>query len=111
MIKFRNNMRLRFYYGGLITHLLSAQGIEEEACDLTISFHSDLTGKLFDMVRTKGFDTSHGSILFALESPAFDDNIMARMFGMDELQLQIGGCLLLTLIWKLWPNIIPLLRV
>ncbi|KAH0712066.1 hypothetical protein KY289_008025 [Solanum tuberosum] len=53
MMKFWNNMRWRFCYGGLITRFLRAQGIEEEVLDLTIAFHPDLTGKLVDVTRTK----------------------------------------------------------
>ncbi|KAG5629116.1 hypothetical protein H5410_000833 [Solanum commersonii] len=66
-------------------------GIEEEAVDLTIAFHPNLTGKLVDVTRTKALDTSHGSILSAQERQACDDSVMARMFGMAELQLCVGG--------------------
>ncbi|KAG5584245.1 hypothetical protein H5410_044679 [Solanum commersonii] len=38
MMKFRNNLCWRFCYGGLITRFLRTQGIEDEACDLTIAF-------------------------------------------------------------------------
>ncbi|KAG5599531.1 hypothetical protein H5410_030901 [Solanum commersonii] len=68
MIKFRNNIRWRLCYGGLITRFLRAQGIEEKAVDLTIAFHPDL-----------------------MERQARDDSSMARMFGMTYLQLHIGG--------------------
>ncbi|KAH0689203.1 hypothetical protein KY289_016561 [Solanum tuberosum] len=68
MMKFRNILRWRFYYGGLITHFLRAEGIEEETVDMTIAYHSDLT-----------------------ERQACDDSVMARMFGKAELQLRIGG--------------------
>ncbi|KAG5594572.1 hypothetical protein H5410_035804 [Solanum commersonii] len=64
-----------------------AQGIEDEAVVLTIAFHPDLMGKLVDMTQTKALDTSHGPVLSAQERQARDDNIMARMFGMLELQL------------------------
>ncbi|KAH0709561.1 hypothetical protein KY284_010988 [Solanum tuberosum] len=64
-MKFRNNLRWRFCYGGLITRFLRTQGIEEEAVNLTITFHLDLTGKLVDMTRTKALDTSHGPVLSA----------------------------------------------
>ncbi|KAG5567918.1 hypothetical protein H5410_065066, partial [Solanum commersonii] len=75
-----------------VDYLLSAvPGIEEEACDLTITFHPDLTSKLVDVMRTKALDTSHGPVLSAQERQACDDSFMARMFGMAELQLQIGG--------------------
>ncbi|XP_049372496.1 uncharacterized protein LOC125837407 [Solanum verrucosum] len=95
MMKFRNNMRQRFCYGGLITRFLRAQGIDEEAVDLTIAFHPNMVGKLIDMTRTKALDTSHGPILSAQERQACDDNVMARMFSMVELQLQIGGYLVI----------------
>ncbi|KAH0773944.1 hypothetical protein KY290_011081 [Solanum tuberosum] len=68
MMKFRNNMRWHFCYGGLITRFLRAQGIKEEAMDMTIAFHPDL-----------------------MERQLRDDSVMARMFGMAELQLRIGG--------------------
>ncbi|KAG5610197.1 hypothetical protein H5410_021478 [Solanum commersonii] len=71
--------------------LLSAkhltEGIEEEAVDLTIAFHPDLTAKLVDLTRTKALDTSHGPVLSAQERQACDDSVMAKMFGMAELQL------------------------
>uniref|UniRef100_M1D8Y2 Putative plant transposon protein domain-containing protein n=1 Tax=Solanum tuberosum TaxID=4113 RepID=M1D8Y2_SOLTU len=44
MMKFRNNLRWRFCYGELITRFLRAEGIEEEIVDMTIAYHSDLTG-------------------------------------------------------------------
>ncbi|KAG5594823.1 hypothetical protein H5410_036055 [Solanum commersonii] len=50
-----------------------------------------LTGKLVDVTRTKALDTSHGPVLYAQERQARDDNVMARMFGMVELQLRIEG--------------------
>ncbi|KAK4717796.1 hypothetical protein R3W88_016134 [Solanum pinnatisectum] len=49
--------RVVFYYRGLITHFLRAEGIEEETVD-------------------------HDSR---------DDSVMTRMFGMEKLQLRIGG--------------------
>uniref|UniRef100_M1E149 Putative plant transposon protein domain-containing protein n=1 Tax=Solanum tuberosum TaxID=4113 RepID=M1E149_SOLTU len=91
MMKFRNNLRWRFCYGGLITYFLRAEGIEEKAVDMTVAYHPDLTSKLVDVTRTKALDMSHGHVLFAQERHARDDNIMARMFGMEELHLQIGG--------------------
>uniref|UniRef100_M1D9F4 Putative plant transposon protein domain-containing protein n=1 Tax=Solanum tuberosum TaxID=4113 RepID=M1D9F4_SOLTU len=80
MMKFWNNMRWRFCYGGLITRFLRARGIEEEAMDLTIAFHPDLTGKLVDVTQTKAPDTSHGPVLSAQERQARDDSVMERMF-------------------------------
>ncbi|KAH0754601.1 hypothetical protein KY290_024871 [Solanum tuberosum] len=91
MMKFRNNLCWRFCYGGLITHFLRTQGIEEEACDMMIAFHLDLTGKMVNVTRTKALDASHGHVLSAQERQVCDDSIMARMFGMVELQLRIGG--------------------
>ncbi|KAG5595803.1 hypothetical protein H5410_037035 [Solanum commersonii] len=82
------NMSIR----GLITHFLRAEGIEEEAVDLTVALHLDLTGKIVDVTRTNALDTSHGLVLLAQERQARDDNAMARMFGMAELQLRIEGC-------------------
>ncbi|KAH0763513.1 hypothetical protein KY290_019586 [Solanum tuberosum] len=91
MMKFRNNLRWRFCYGGLITRFLRAEGIEEETVDMTVAYHPDLTGKLVDMTRIKALDTSHGHVLFAQERQAYDDSVMARMFWMAKLQLRIGG--------------------
>ncbi|KAG5600906.1 hypothetical protein H5410_032276 [Solanum commersonii] len=91
MMKFRNNLRWNFYYGGLITRFLRARGIEEEVIDLTITFHPNLTGKLVDVTKTKALNTSHRSVLSAQERQPRDDSVMARMFGMAELQLRIDG--------------------
>ncbi|KAH0646412.1 hypothetical protein KY284_034296 [Solanum tuberosum] len=68
MMKFRNNLRWRLCYGGLITHFMRVEGIEEETMDMTVAYHPNLT-----------------------ERQARDDSVMARMFGMAELQLRIGG--------------------
>ncbi|KAH0665669.1 hypothetical protein KY285_026875 [Solanum tuberosum] len=65
MMKFRNNLRWRFCYTGLITCFLRAKGIEEEAVDLTISFYPYLASKIVDVTRTKALDTSHGLVLSA----------------------------------------------
>uniref|UniRef100_M1DW33 Uncharacterized protein n=1 Tax=Solanum tuberosum TaxID=4113 RepID=M1DW33_SOLTU len=46
MKKFRNNLRWKFCYGGLITHFLRAEGIDEETVDITVAYHLDLTGAL-----------------------------------------------------------------
>uniref|UniRef100_M1DFB8 Putative plant transposon protein domain-containing protein n=1 Tax=Solanum tuberosum TaxID=4113 RepID=M1DFB8_SOLTU len=91
MMKFRNNLRWRFCYGGLITRFFRTQGIEEEACDMMIAFHPDLTGKVVDVTHTKALDASHGHVLSGQERQVRDDSIMERMFGMVELQLRIGG--------------------
>ncbi|KAH0757937.1 hypothetical protein KY290_021430 [Solanum tuberosum] len=91
MMKFRNNLRWRFYYGGLITRFLRIESIEEKAVDMTVAYHPNLTGKLVDVTRTKALDTSHGHVLSAQERHARDDSVMARMFGMAKLQLRIGG--------------------
>uniref|UniRef100_M1DG69 Putative plant transposon protein domain-containing protein n=1 Tax=Solanum tuberosum TaxID=4113 RepID=M1DG69_SOLTU len=91
MMKFRNNLRWRFCYGGLITRFLRAEGIEEKTVDMTVAYHLDLTGQLVDVTRTKALDMSHGHVLFAQERQARDDSVMARMFGMTELQLRICG--------------------
>ncbi|KAG5592453.1 hypothetical protein H5410_042967 [Solanum commersonii] len=91
MMKFRNNLRWRFCYGGLITHFLRGQGIEEEIVDMSVDRHPNLTGKLVNITCTKALDTSHGPVLTVPGRQAHDDIIMARMFGMAELQLQIGG--------------------
>ncbi|KAH0740674.1 hypothetical protein KY290_033717 [Solanum tuberosum] len=40
---------------------------------------------------TKALDTSHGPVLSAQERQVRDDSVMARMFGMADLQLRIGG--------------------
>ncbi|KAH0776742.1 hypothetical protein KY290_008153 [Solanum tuberosum] len=84
-------MRWRFCYGGLITRFLRSEGIEEETEDMTVAYHPDLTSKLVDVTRTKALDISHRPVLFAQERQSRDDSVMARMFGMVELQLRIGG--------------------
>ncbi|KAH0645580.1 hypothetical protein KY284_033464 [Solanum tuberosum] len=66
-------------------------GIEEEAVDISVVYHPDLTGKLVDVTPTKALDPSHGPVLSAQERQARDDNVMARMFGMADLQLRIRG--------------------
>uniref|UniRef100_M1DI42 Uncharacterized protein n=1 Tax=Solanum tuberosum TaxID=4113 RepID=M1DI42_SOLTU len=58
---------------------------------MTVAYHPDLTGKLVDVTRTKALDSSHGPVLSAPKKQSRDDSVMARMFGMVELQLQIGG--------------------
>ncbi|KAH0754315.1 hypothetical protein KY290_024585 [Solanum tuberosum] len=87
----QNNLRWRFCYGGLITHFLRAEGIDEKAVDMPVSYHPNLTGKLVDVTRTKALDTSHGHVMSGKERQARDDSVMERMFGMAELQLRIGG--------------------
>ncbi|KAG5614215.1 hypothetical protein H5410_014039 [Solanum commersonii] len=37
MMKFKNNLRWQFCYGRLISHFLRAEGIEEEAVDMTVA--------------------------------------------------------------------------
>ncbi|KAH0761877.1 hypothetical protein KY290_017950 [Solanum tuberosum] len=91
MMKFRNNMKWRFCYGGLITRFLSSEGIEEEMVDMSVAYHPDLTGKLVDVTRMKALDTSHRPVLSAQERQSRDDSVMEMMFGMAELQLRIGG--------------------
>uniref|UniRef100_M1DA88 Uncharacterized protein n=1 Tax=Solanum tuberosum TaxID=4113 RepID=M1DA88_SOLTU len=59
--------------------------------DMTVAYYPDLTGDLFDVTRTKALDSSHEPVLSALERQARDDSVIARMFGMAELQLQIIG--------------------
>ncbi|KAG5615642.1 hypothetical protein H5410_015466, partial [Solanum commersonii] len=85
IMKFRNNMRWRFYYRGLIAHFPRAQGIEEEVMDLTSAFHLDLMGKLVDVTRTKALDTFYGPVLSTHERQARDDSVMTRMFD-DEME-------------------------
>ncbi|KAH0679319.1 hypothetical protein KY284_020404 [Solanum tuberosum] len=92
MMKFRNNLRWRFCYGGLITRFPRIEGIEKKEVDMTVAYHPDLTGKLVDVTRTKALDTSHGHVLSSQERHARDDSVMAKMFGMAELQLRICGC-------------------
>ncbi|KAH0761477.1 hypothetical protein KY290_017550 [Solanum tuberosum] len=43
MMKFRNNMRWKFCYGGLITRFLRSEGIEEKMVDMIVAYHPDLT--------------------------------------------------------------------
>ncbi|KAH0658002.1 hypothetical protein KY289_026750 [Solanum tuberosum] len=58
---------------------------------MTIPRHPDLIGKLVDVTRAKVLDTSHGIVLSTQEQQARDDSVMDHMFGMEELQLRIGG--------------------
>ncbi|KAG5615025.1 hypothetical protein H5410_014849 [Solanum commersonii] len=67
------------------------EGIEEETIDMIVAYHPNLTGKSVDVTRMKALDTSHGLVLSAQERQARDDSVMARLFGMAELQLRIGG--------------------
>ncbi|KAH0708916.1 hypothetical protein KY284_010343 [Solanum tuberosum] len=67
MMKFRNNLWWRFFYGGLITRFLRAEGIEEETVDMIAAYHPDLTGKLVDVTRTKALDPSYGPVLSTQE--------------------------------------------
>ncbi|KAG5606880.1 hypothetical protein H5410_028372 [Solanum commersonii] len=91
MMKFRNNMRRRFCYRGLITHFLKVEGIKEGTVDMTVAYHPDLTGELVDVTRTKALDSSHGPVLSAPKRQPRDDSVMAKMFGIAKLQLRIGG--------------------
>ncbi|KAG5581406.1 hypothetical protein H5410_052033 [Solanum commersonii] len=77
MMKFRNNLRWRFCYGGLITHFMRAEGIEEDTVGMIVVYHPDLMGKLVDVTHTKALDTSHGHVLSAQEKQARDDSVMA----------------------------------
>ncbi|KAH0712303.1 hypothetical protein KY289_008262 [Solanum tuberosum] len=85
MMTFRNNLRWRFYYGGLITHFLRAEGIEEEPVDMIVAYHPDLTGKIVDVTRTKALDTSHGPVLLAQERHACDDR-RRHLFTDEEIE-------------------------
>ncbi|KAG5577045.1 hypothetical protein H5410_057179 [Solanum commersonii] len=58
---------------------------------MIVVYHLDLMGKLVDVTRTKALHMSHGPVLSAPERQARDDSVMARMFGMAELQLRISG--------------------
>ncbi|KAH0658257.1 hypothetical protein KY289_027005 [Solanum tuberosum] len=79
MMKFRNNLRWRFCYGGLITRFLRAEGIEEETVDMIVAYHPDLMGKLVDVTRTKELDLSYGPVLSTQERQPRDDSIMEKM--------------------------------
>ncbi|KAG5610679.1 hypothetical protein H5410_021960 [Solanum commersonii] len=67
------------------------EGIQEENVDMTVAQHPDLIGKLVDVTHTKTLNTSHRPILSVLDRQDRDDSIMARMFGMADLQLRIRG--------------------
>ena len=86
MMIFRNILRWGFYYGGLITYFLSSHEIEEEEMEMTVACHPELTAKLIDVTRKKALYTPHMTVFSAKEKQVRDDNIMARMFGMAELQ-------------------------
>ncbi|TMW87778.1 hypothetical protein EJD97_019496 [Solanum chilense] len=93
IMKFRNNLRWRFCYGGLVTHFLSSHEIEKEMVDMSVARHPELTGKLVDIMRTKELDTSHEPVLSTPHRQAQNNSVMTHMFGMTELQLQSGGLL------------------
>ncbi|KAG5576182.1 hypothetical protein H5410_056316 [Solanum commersonii] len=73
IMKFRNNLRWQFCYGGLITHFLRADGFKKEAVYLTVAFHPGLMGKIVYVTQTKALDTSHGPVMLAQERKAQDD--------------------------------------
>uniref|UniRef100_M1DU91 Uncharacterized protein n=1 Tax=Solanum tuberosum TaxID=4113 RepID=M1DU91_SOLTU len=86
MMKFRNNKRWGFCYGGLITQFLRAKGIrDEEELDMNVSRVLYLICNIVDVTHTKALDTSNGPVLYAQERKAIDDSWMAHMFGMAEL--------------------------
>lgn len=91
MMKSRNNMRWRFYCGGLITHFLKVHEIEKEEVNMTVTRHLDLTGKLVDVTRRKALDTSHRPVFSTPDKQVCDESVMASMFGMAELQFRIEG--------------------
>ncbi|KAG5580086.1 hypothetical protein H5410_050713 [Solanum commersonii] len=74
MVKFRNNMRWRFCYEGLITHFLRSEDIEKEMIDIIVAYHPHLTGKLVDLTRTKALDISHGPLRIG-GHPVTDDEM------------------------------------
>ncbi|KAH0724938.1 hypothetical protein KY284_000803 [Solanum tuberosum] len=50
-----------------------------------------LVCRLVDVTRTKAHDPSQGPVLTIINRQARDDSWLGHMFGMAELQLQIGG--------------------
>ncbi|KAG5629970.1 hypothetical protein H5410_001687 [Solanum commersonii] len=50
----------------------------------------DRVCRLVDVTRNKAYDQSQGKVLTA-NRQAWDDSLMGRMFGIDMLQLRIGG--------------------
>ena len=58
---------------------------------MTVACHPELTAKLVDVIRTKALYTPHMPVFSSQDNQARDDNIMARWFGMAELQQRIGG--------------------
>ncbi|KAH0685359.1 hypothetical protein KY290_016637 [Solanum tuberosum] len=59
-------------------NMMKAEGIEEEAVDMTVAYHPDLMGKIVDVIRTKALDTSHGPVLSVQERQARDDSEKVR---------------------------------
>jgi len=65
MMKFHNNKRWRFCYGGFITQFLWAEGIEEEELYMTVARSLYLIYNMVDVTRTKALATSYGPVLSA----------------------------------------------
>ena len=86
MMIFWKNLRWGFCYGGLITYFLRSHEIKEEEMEMTVAWHPELTAKLIDVTRTKALYTPHMTVFSAKDKQVCDDNIMAHMFGMAELQ-------------------------
>ncbi|KAH0729564.1 hypothetical protein KY290_000694 [Solanum tuberosum] len=94
MLKFRTNKRCHLYYGSIITRYLRALQIEEEVHDVSPPpplRAPHLVCRLVDVTRTKAHDPSQGPVLTIIDRQAPEDSWLGRMFGMAELQLQIGG--------------------
>ncbi|KAH0636304.1 hypothetical protein KY290_036732 [Solanum tuberosum] len=65
--------------------------IEEEVHDVCPPRAPHLVCHLVDVTKTKAQEASHGPVLSTADRQAHDDSWMGRMYGMAELQLQIGG--------------------
>jgi hypothetical protein len=91
MMKFRSNKRWRFCYGSMITRFLRMSEVEEEVHDLSAPRAPHLVCKLVDVTKTRGQEAAQGQVLSVADRQARDESWMGRMFGMAELQLQIGG--------------------
>lgn len=85
--KARYHQECRYRFGGLLTRFLWSHEIEEEALD-----YRPLVDTLpIDVTWTKGLDVARGPVLTLLERHVWDDDITTRTYGLQMLQLRVGG--------------------
>lgn len=87
MKKARYYHRRRHGFDGLLTKFFRRHEIEEEALD----YRPLVDTRLIDMTRTKGLDVTHGPVHTLSECHVWDDKITVCMYGLQILQLRVGG--------------------